>query len=801
MLRTAAINIISELKVEGGCNCQFALHPTSMQYAVIEVNPRVSRSSALASKATGYPIAKVATRIAIGYTLDEIINQVTGKTYACFEPALDYVVVKYPKWAFDKFVYAKRTLGTQMKATGEVMAIGTSFEQAIMKAVRSIELGVDSMNMKKYEKMSLDDIMERLQVVDDERAFQVFEALKRGVTVQEIHDKTMIDCWFLDKLMNLVNLEKWLADGTLTEEKYKLAKQYGYLDATIERMSGQKCPTHQSAVYKMVDTCAGEFKAETPYFYSTYDEENEALQFMERKASGKKKVIVFGSGPIRIGQGIEFDYCSVHCVWTLKEMGYEAVICNNNPETVSTDFDTGDRLYFDPLTKEDVANIIETEKPYGVVVQFGGQTAINLTRYLSDMGVNILGTTADDIDAAEDRERFDELLSKCGIPRPAGLTVMNTEEALAAAQQLGYPVLMRPSYVLGGQNMIIAHSDKDIVEYMAIITSHMIENPVLIDKYMMGTEVEVDAICDGTDFLIPGIMEHIERAGIHSGDSISIYPAQNLSQKITETIVRYTGLLAKELHAVGLINIQYVVYNNEVYVIEVNPRSSRTVPYISKVTGIPMVDIATKIMLGETLKSLGYQSGLHPAGDYVAVKVPVFSFEKLQDVDTMLGPEMKSTGECLGIGRNFEDALLKGLIAAGYDLKKEGGVLISVRDTDKQEIIPIADRFSRMGFELYGTSGTANVLNHNMIATNLVRKISEGEPNTITLLESGKIHYMISTSEKGRMPARDSVKMRRKSVERSICCLTAIDTASALSKVLESGRSIDDVELIDITKI
>ena len=789
MLRTAAINIISELKVEGGCNCQFALHPTSMQYAVIEVNPR------------GYPIAKVATRIAIGYTLDEIINQVTGKTYACFEPALDYVVVKYPKWAFDKFVYAKRTLGTQMKATGEVMAIGTSFEQAIMKAVRSIELGVDSMNMKKYAKMSLDEIMEHLKVVDDERAFQVFEALKRGVTVEELHEKTMIDCWFLNKLLNLVHLEQWLADGTLTEQKYKLAKQYGYLDSTIERMSGQKCPMHQHAVYKMVDTCAGEFKAETPYFYSTYDEENEALQFMERTASGKKKVIVFGSGPIRIGQGIEFDYCSVHCVWTLKEMGYEAIICNNNPETVSTDFDTGDRLYFDPLTKEDVANIVQTEQPYGVVVQFGGQTAINLTRYLSDMGVKILGTTADDIDAAEDRERFDELLAKCNIPRPAGLTVMNTEEALAAAKQLGYPVLMRPSYVLGGQNMIIAHSDKDIVEYMAIIMSHMIENPVLIDKYMMGTEVEVDAICDGTDFLIPGIMEHVERAGIHSGDSISIYPAQNLNQKVTDTIVRYTGLLAKELHAVGLINIQYVVYNNEVYVIEVNPRSSRTVPYISKVTGIPMVDLATKIMLGETLKSLGYESGLYPSGDYVAVKVPVFSFEKLQDVDTMLGPEMKSTGECLGIGRTFEDALLKGLIAAGYDLKKEGGVLISVRDSDKQEIIPIADRLSRMGFELYGTSGTANVLNHNMIATNLVRKISEGEPNTITLLESGKIHYMISTSEKGRMPARDSVKMRRKSVERSICCLTAIDTASALSKILESGRSIDDVELVDITKI
>ena len=801
MLRTAAINIISELKVEGGCNCQFALHPTSMQYAVIEVNPRVSRSSALASKATGYPIAKVATRIAIGYTLDEIINQVTGKTYACFEPALDYVVVKYPKWAFDKFVYAKRTLGTQMKATGEVMAIGTSFEQAIMKAVRSIELGVDSMNMKKYAKMSLDEIMEHLKVVDDERAFQVFEALKRGVTVEELHEKTMIDCWFLNKLLNLVHLEQWLADGTLTEQKYKLAKQYGYLDSTIERMSGQKCPMHQHAVYKMVDTCAGEFKAETPYFYSTYDEENEALQFMERTASGKKKVIVFGSGPIRIGQGIEFDYCSVHCVWTLKEMGNEAIICNNNPETVSTDFDTGDRLYFDPLTKEDVANIVQTEQPYGVVVQFGGQTAINLTRYLSDMGVKILGTTADDIDAAEDRERFDELLAKCSIPRPAGLTVMNTEEALAAAKQLGYPVLMRPSYVLGGQNMIIAHSDKDIVEYMAIIMSHMIENPVLIDKYMMGTEVEVDAICDGTDFLIPGIMEHVERAGIHSGDSISIYPAQNLNQKVTDTIVRYTGLLAKELHAVGLINIQYVVYNNEVYVIEVNPRSSRTVPYISKVTGIPMVDLATKIMLGETLKSLGYESGLYPSGDYVAVKVPVFSFEKLQDVDTMLGPEMKSTGECLGIGRTFEDALLKGLIAAGYDLKKEGGVLISVRDSDKQEIIEIADKLARMGFALYGTRGTAAVLNHNMIATNLVRKISEGEPNTITLLESGKIHYMISTSEKGRMPARDSVKMRRKSVERSICCLTAIDTASALSKILESGRSIDDVELVDITKI
>ncbi|MDO5150569.1 MAG: carbamoyl-phosphate synthase large subunit [Oscillospiraceae bacterium] len=801
MLRTAAINIISELKVEGGCNCQFALHPTSFEYSVIEVNPRVSRSSALASKATGYPIAKVAAKIAIGYTLDEIINQVTGKTYACFEPALDYVVVKFPKWAFDKFVYAKRTLGTQMKATGEVMAIGTSFEQAMMKAVRSIELGIDSMNLKKLESLSTEEILEKLKTVDDERSFQVYEALKRGISVEKLHEITMIDCWFLNKLRNMVNLEKWLAEGELTEEKYLTAKNYGYLDSTIERMSGQKCPMHKSAVFKMVDTCAGEFKAETPYFYSTFDEENEAKQFIERTDTGKKKVIVFGSGPIRIGQGIEFDYCSVHCVWTLKELGYEAVICNNNPETVSTDFDTGDRLYFDPLTKEDVEAIIETEQPYGVVVQFGGQTAIKLTKHLSDMGVRILGTQADSIDAAEDRERFDEILEKCGIPRPQGHTVMTTEEAVAAAEDLGYPVLMRPSYVLGGQNMIIAHSEKDIVEYMGIITRTMIENPVLIDKYMMGTEVEVDAICDGKDFLIPGIMEHIERAGVHSGDSISVYPAQTLSKKIRETIIDYTRKLALELKVVGLVNIQYVVYNNEVYVIEVNPRSSRTVPYISKVTGIPMVDIATKLMFGATLKELGYESGLYPEGEYVAVKVPVFSFEKLHDVDTMLGPEMKSTGECLGIAKNFEDALLKGLVAAGFDLKKEGGVFITVRDTDKQEVIAIADKFSQMGFDLYATAGTAGVLNRNMIATNQVNRVSEAEPNVMNLLESGKIHYVISTSEKGRLPARDSVKMRRKSVERSICSLTAIDTARALANVLMTNRTIADVELVDITKI
>ncbi|MBQ5418390.1 MAG: carbamoyl-phosphate synthase large subunit [Oscillospiraceae bacterium] len=804
MLRTAAINIISELKVEGGCNCQFALHPTSMQYAVIEVNPRVSRSSALASKATGYPIAKVAAKIAVGFTLDEILNAVTGKTYACFEPAIDYVVVKFPKWPFDKFVYAKRTLGTQMKATGEVMAIGTSFEQAMMKAVRSIELGLDSMNLKKLKDLSDEDIRRKLHEPDDERSFVVFEALKRGVSIEDIHGITMIDNWFLSKLKNLAELEEWLADGELTEEKYDTAKRYGYLDSTIERMSGQKCPKRTRAVYKMVDTCAGEFKAETPYFYSTFDEENEAKEFIEHQNSGKKKVIVFGSGPIRIGQGIEFDYCSVHCVWTLKEMGCEAVICNNNPETVSTDFDTGDRLYFDPLTKEDVESIIETEQPYGVVVQFGGQTAIKLTRHLSDMGVRILGTSADSIDAAEDRERFDELLNKCGIPRPAGHAVMDADEAISAARSLGYPVLMRPSYVLGGQNMIIAHSDADIYEYMEIITGMAAQNPVLpvlIDKYMMGKEVEVDAICDGTDYLIPGIMEHIERAGIHSGDSISVYPALTLTKKIRETIIEYTRRLAMELDVIGLVNIQYVVYNNEVYVIEVNPRSSRTVPYISKVTGIPMVDIATKIMLGVSLKEQGYSSGLYKEAEYIAVKVPVFSFEKLHDVDTALGPEMKSTGECLGIAHTFEDALFKGLIAAGYRMKKKGGVLFTVRDTDKQEIIYVAEKFERLGFDIYATSGTASVLNRNMIATSVVRKASEDVPNVMTLLDEGKIDYVVSTSAKGRIPQFDSVKIRRKSVERSICCLTAIDTANAVADILAMGKNIEDMEMIDITGI
>ena len=801
MLRTAAINIIQELKVEGGCNCQFALKPDSFDYAVIEVNPRVSRSSALASKATGYPIAKVAARIAVGYTLDEIVNQVTGKTYACFEPALDYLVVKFPKWPFDKFVYAKKTLGTQMKATGEIMAIAPSFEAGMMKAVRSIELGMDTMTKEDFVKLTDEEIMKKLEDIDVDRSFCVFEALKRGISIDVIHNITKIDKWFISKLNNLVQLEKWLAEGELTQEKYDMAKKYCYLDSTIERISGQKIKERRLAVYKMVDTCAAEFSASTPYFYNTFDRENEAAEFIEQHPTDKKKVIVFGSGPIRIGQGIEFDYCSVHCVWTLKEEGCEAIICNNNPETVSTDFDTGDRLYFDPLTKEDVEALIATEKPYGVVVQFGGQTAIKLIKHLTALGVRILGTSAADVDAAEDRELFDELLEKCNIPRPKGSTVFTTEEALRAANELGYPVLLRPSYVLGGQNMIIAHCDSDVTEYMTIITSHKLENPVLIDKYMMGTEVEVDAICDGEDFLIPGIMEHIERAGIHSGDSISIYPAQTLSEHIKRVIIDYTEKLAKALHVVGLVNIQYVVYDHEVFVIEVNPRSSRTVPYISKVTGVNMVDIATKIILGAKLKDMGYKSGLYPVGDYIAVKVPVFSFEKLNDVDNQLGPEMKSTGECLGIARTFSEALLKGLIAAGYKLYHEGGVLISVKDGDKHEIIEIASRFEALGFKIYATSGTASVLNRNMIAASHAYRIGKGDPDVIQLLESGKIQYVISTSETGRQPSRDSVKMRRKAVERSIACLTAIDTANALLDCLEMHKTINDVELVDITKI
>ena len=801
MLRSSALNIISALGVEGGCNVQFALHTDSFEYAVIEVNPRVSRSSALASKATGYPIAKVAAKIAVGYSLDEIKNAVTGKTSACFEPALDYCVVKFPKWPFDKFVYAKRTLGTQMKATGEVMAIGNSFELAMMKAVRSIELKLDTMRMPKMAELTDEELDIQLRKPDDERIFAVYEAIYRGVSFDEIFEITKIDRWFLAKFHNIANMEKALSQGELSHEKFLSAKKMGFLDTSIEKLSGQKVPEKLFASYKMVDTCAAEFSAETPYFYSSWDEENEAALHIKARNSDKKKVIVFGSGPIRIGQGIEFDYCSVHCVWALKECGYEAVIANNNPETVSTDFDTSDRLYFDPLTGEDVQNIIETEKPWGVVVQFGGQTAIKLTKALKSMNVPILGTSADSIDAAEDRERFDEILERYHIPRPEGQTVFKVEEAVKAANALHYPVLLRPSYVLGGQNMIIAYSDSDVVEYMGIITRQGIENPVLIDKYLCGKEVEVDAICDGDDILIPGIMEHVERAGVHSGDSISVYPSQTLTAKNKATIIDYTEKLAKALNVIGLVNIQFVIYNDEVYIIEVNPRSSRTVPYISKVTGVPMVDLATRCMLGFKLKEMGCGTGLHPEGDIVAVKVPVFSFEKLHDVDTQLGPEMKSTGEVLGIAKTFHEALLKGLTAAGYKMKKDGGVLISVRDTDKQEILPIAESFSKLGFTLYATAGTALTLNNNMIATNAVRKLHEPEPNIMGLLESGRIDYVISTSAKGRIPQRDSVKIRRKAVEHAIPCLTSLDTANALIVCLKMEKTMRDIDLVDITKL
>ena len=802
MMRAAALNIVTALGVEGGCNVQFALKPDSLEYAVIEVNPRVSRSSALASKATGYPIAKVACKIAIGYRLDEIVNAVTGKTYACNEPAVDYCVIKFPKWPFDKFVYADRSLGTQMKATGEVMSIGSGFEIAFMKAVRSIELGIDTPNLPKLEGKNDQEIRDIIAAMDDERIFAIYAALKRGImSPDEIYEMTKIDRWFLSKLNRLVAMEAELAAAPLTEETYLRAKKLGFLDKTICRLSGQKLPDARHAAYKMVDTCAAEFDAETPYFYSSWDEENEAEIYNRQLNSGKKRVIVFGSGPIRIGQGIEFDYCSVHCVRTLKKLGYEAIIANNNPETVSTDFDTSDRLYFDPLTPEDVDNVLATERPDAVVVQFGGQTAIKLTKHLEEKGVRILGTPADSIDAAEDRERFDELLEECGIPRPAGSTVFTVEEALEAARRLGYPVLLRPSYVLGGQNMIIAYDDGDVKEYMAIITSHELENPVLIDKYLMGKEVEVDAICDGTDYLIPGIMEHVERAGVHSGDSISVYPAQTLSARIRETIVEYTGRLARALKVVGLVNIQYVVYQDEVFVIEVNPRSSRTVPYISKVTNVPMVELATRCMLGEALAGMGYGTGLAPEADYVAVKVPVFSFEKLRNLDVQLGPEMKSTGEVLGLAKTFESALFKGLVAAGFKMKKSGGVLLTVRDADKVEAMQVADRFHSLGFDLYATAGTANRLNREMIPASAVRKMHEKHPNILDLLESGKIDYILSTDAHGRDPKLASVQMRRIAVERSIPVFTSVDTAMAMLKCLAMDKTMADMELIDITKV
>ena len=793
MLRRAALDIITALQVEGGCNCQFALNPDSFEYAVIEVNPRVSRSSALASKATGYPIAKCAAQIAIGYTLDEMRNAITGKTCACFEPALDYIVAKLPKWPFDKFVYGKRTLGTQMKATGEVMAIGVSVEQALMKVVRGAEIGCDTLRMKKLGELSDQELMELIGKCTDERMYALYEAISRGVSLEELHALTKIDMFFLHKFANLYAMEKRLTEGNVDEETYLRAKTMGYPDSAIRRLSGENPPVHRDPVYKMVDTCAAEFEAQTPYFYATYDEENEAKEFLEQKQEKKPCVVVLGSGPIRIGQGIEFDYASVHCVWMLKQAGYDVVMINNNPETVSTDFDTADRLYFEPLTPEDVLGVIATEQPVGVVAAFGGQTAIKLTKSLQQAGVRILGTSADAIDLAEDRERFDAAMEKHHIKRPQGCTVMTCEEALEAANRLGYPVLVRPSYVLGGQNMIIAYQDADITEYMKIILAQGIENPILIDQYLQGVEAEADAICDGEDVLIPGIMEHIERAGVHSGDSMAVYPAWNLNGTLYQRLIDTTRAIALELNTVGLINIQYVIYHNEVYVIEANPRASRTVPYISKVTGVPMVDLAVRAMLGEKIKDMGYGTGLYRQSPYYAVKVPCFSFEKLADVDTHLGPEMKSTGEVLGIGTNLQEAIYKGMVAAGYKMKHTGGLLVTVRDQDKQEAVDTARKFAELGFNLFATPGTAKaLLAHGLYAATVRHDMME------KMLEMGQVQYVISTSSHGRQPQLEDVRMRRKAVERGIPLFTSMDTANALANALTSRYSLSNVELVDI---
>ena len=804
MLRTAALNIISALKIEGGCNCQFALHPDTFDYAVIEVNPRVSRSSALASKATGYPIAKVASKIAIGYGLDEIPNAVTGKTYACFEPTLDYCVVKIPKWPFDKFVRAHRTLGTQMKATGEVMAIGNSLEHALMKALRSLELGIRTLETPLCKELDEEQLHDRLYRIDDERILVIAEAIRRRFDLQDIHDITKIDLFFLNTFRNIVMMEEELKTrilATLDADILRRAKKMGFLDETIAKYA----KTSKAAVlerrrafglspaYKMVDTCAAEFEAQTPYFYSTYDEITEA------RPSDRKKVLVLGSGPIRIGQGIEFDYCSVHSVWGLKEEGYEAIIVNNNPETVSTDFDTSDRLYFEPLTPEDVLEIIEVEKPDGVIAQFGGQTAIKLTNPLADAGIRIFGTAAKDVDAAEDREKFEQILESLKIPRPKGFTIYTKEEALKAANALGYPVLVRPSYVLGGKGMEIAYQDRDIVDFMDIILREEQENPILVDKYMMGKELEVDAICDGEDILIPGIMEHLERAGVHSGDSISIYPPQTLSAKLKEKIHDTTKKLALALNVRGMVNIQYVFFNNELYVIEVNPRSSRTVPYISKVTGIPMINMATRIMMGRKLSDFPYGTGIYREADHIAVKVPVFSFEKLHNVDTSLGPEMKSTGEVLGIAKTLDEAVFKGMVGAGMKFPEAGtGILFTVRDSDKPELLPIAEGFAMLGYELYATGNTANYLNRHGIATNAVRKLSDPSPNMMDLVESGKIKMIVNTPTKGRDSERDGFRIRRKAVERSIPCLTSLDTVGAVLRCLKMGKQVGSLDIINL---
>ena len=821
MLRTSALNIITELGITGGCNVQYALKPDSFEYCVIEVNPRVSRSSALASKATGYPIARVAAKIALGYTLDEIRNAITGKTYASFEPMLDYCVVKMPRLPFDKFITARRDLTTQMKATGEVMSICTSFEGALMKAIRSLEQHVDS--LMSYDFSQLDDTMlhRQLRRVDDQRIWAIAEALRRGFTIDGIHKATQIDTWFIDKIAILVGMEKRLAGEPLTEELLREAKRLEFPDQVIAQLTGKEEKDIRllrtgygiQAAFKMVDTCAAEFAAQTPYYYSIYDGANEAgaVLYPEGEKSdsadekltrgaGKPKVLVLGSGPIRIGQGIEFDFCSVHCTWAFQKAGYETIIINNNPETVSTDFDIADKLYFEPLTPEDVENVVRTEKPDGAVVQFGGQTAIKLTQALMDMGVRILGTDADDVDAAEDRERFDQVLGRCGIHRPKGDTVFTAQEAKQVAARLGYPVLVRPSYVLGGAGMRIAISDEDIDQYIGQINRYAQEHPILVDKYMIGKEIEVDAVCDGTDILIPGIMEHIERAGIHSGDSISVYPATDLPEKVKQTIVSYTEKLAQNLHVIGMMNIQFIVQNEDVYIIEVNPRSSRTVPYISKVTGIPIVPLATSVILGKKIRELGYEPGLQKEASYYAVKMPVFSFEKIRDADISLGPEMKSTGECLGIAQTFDEALYKAFVGAGIRLPRHRNMIITVRDEDKEDILDIARRFEKIGYRIYSTHGTWKALRAAGVEARQVNKIEMESPNLMDLILGHKIDLVIDTPPQGIEHQHDGFVIRRAAIETGVNVITALDTADALITSLENN-SVEKLTLVDIAKL
>lgn len=803
MLRTSALNIITELEITGGCNVQYALNPESFEYCVIEVNPRVSRSSALASKATGYPIAKVAAKIALGYTLDEIKNAITGKTYASFEPTLDYCVVKIPRLPFDKFITAKRTLTTQMKATGEVMSICNNFEGALMKAIRSLEQHVESLLDYDFTGLSDDELVDQLEIVDDRRIWVIAEALRRRFSYKLIHKITMIDEWFIDKIAILTEMEEKLRTGIITEELLRDAKRIEFPDKVIARLAGKTEKEIYElrkeygivASFKMVDTCAAEFEATTPYYYSVYGGENEVIE-----TKPEKKILVLGSGPIRIGQGIEFDFCSVHSTWAFKEEGYETIIINNNPETVSTDFDIADKLYFEPLTPEDVRNVVDVEKPDGAVVQFGGQTAIKLTKDLMEMGVPILGTKAEDVDAAEDRELFDEILEKTEIKRAAGATVFTAEEAKKVANELGYPVLVRPSYVLGGQGMQIATNDKEIEEFMNIINRYTQEHPILVDKYLMGREIEVDAICDGENILIPGIMEHIERAGVHSGDSISVYPAQDLPQKTIDDIEEYTKRLAMALHVKGMINIQFIEYHNEVYVIEVNPRSSRTVPYISKVTGIPIVKLATKCIIGHNIKELGYEPGLQKNADYVAIKMPVFSFEKIRGAEISLGPEMKSTGECLGIAETFEEALYKAFLGAGVILPKHKKIIITVNDADKHDAISIGKRFEKLGYEIYATRSTAKVLQENGVDAIKVNKLNQESPTVIDLLLEHKIDVVVDTPTQGRDKTRDGFLIRRIAIETGVNCFTSLDTVNALLTSLESNVH-DNLSLVDIATV